>query len=152
MRLIPCAVTISRGPEKRCGRNSNGVTTAIHRVSWPGHRIVRKGRSGRTCKDDRSIWEVAVVTREKQVMEIRINTQTGTVIGVEEEKSKSNGFIGGIDDMGHQLKPREHTGSSPSSRIYWTRSAISLALAARWLRSCSRSGCSASSGSLQPAR
>lgn len=40
-------------------------------------------------KHDRLIWEVEVLTPEKQVMEIHIDAQTGTVIGVEEEKVKS---------------------------------------------------------------
>lgn len=40
-------------------------------------------------KHDRLIWEVEVVTPEKKVMEIHIDAETGTVIDVEEEKSKA---------------------------------------------------------------
>lgn len=40
-------------------------------------------------KHDRLIWEVEVVTQEKQVMEVHIDAQTGTIIAVEEEKVKS---------------------------------------------------------------
>ncbi|MDH4152444.1 MAG: PepSY domain-containing protein [Nitrospira sp.] len=40
-------------------------------------------------RHDRLIWEVEVITPEKQVMEIHIDAQTGTVIEVEEKvKSK----------------------------------------------------------------
>ncbi|WP_413933960.1 PepSY domain-containing protein [Nitrospira sp. BLG_1] len=40
-------------------------------------------------KHDRLIWEVEVVTPEKQVMEVHIDAQIGTIIDVEEEKVKS---------------------------------------------------------------
>jgi uncharacterized membrane protein YkoI len=40
-------------------------------------------------KHDRLMWEVKIVTAEKQVMEIHIDAQTGTIIDVEEKvKSK----------------------------------------------------------------
>ena len=40
-------------------------------------------------KHDRLIWEVEVVTQEKQVMEVHIDAQTGTIIEVEAETVKS---------------------------------------------------------------
>lgn len=40
-------------------------------------------------KHDRLIWEIEVVTTEKQVKEVHIDAQTGTIIDVEEEKVKS---------------------------------------------------------------
>ena len=40
-------------------------------------------------KHDRLIWEIEVVTTEKQVKEVHIDAQTGTIIHVEEEKVKS---------------------------------------------------------------
>lgn len=40
-------------------------------------------------KHDRLIWEIEVATTEKQVKEVHIDAQTGTVIDVEEEKVKS---------------------------------------------------------------
>lgn len=40
-------------------------------------------------KHDRLIWEIEVVTPEKQVKEINIDAQTGVVIDVEEKKVKS---------------------------------------------------------------
>jgi len=40
-------------------------------------------------KHDRLIWEIEVVTTEKQVKEVHIDAQTGTVIDVEEETVKS---------------------------------------------------------------
>lgn len=39
-------------------------------------------------KHDRLIWEVEIVTPEKQVMEIHLDAQTGIVIDVEREKLK----------------------------------------------------------------
>jgi uncharacterized membrane protein YkoI len=38
---------------------------------------------------DRLIWEIEVITPEKQTKEIHIDAQTGTVIDVNEEKVKS---------------------------------------------------------------
>ncbi len=40
-------------------------------------------------KHDRLIWEIEVITQEKQVKKIHIDAQTGTIIDVEEEKVKS---------------------------------------------------------------
>lgn len=40
-------------------------------------------------KHDRLIWEVEVVTQEKQMMEVHIDAQTGTIIEVEAETVKS---------------------------------------------------------------
>ncbi len=59
------------------------ITTASEKVS--GAVIEAKLEQ----KHDRLIWEVEVVTQEKQVMEVHIDAQTGTIIDVEEEKVKS---------------------------------------------------------------
>lgn len=40
-------------------------------------------------KHDRLIWEIEVVTTEKQVKDVHIDAHTGTIIGVEEELVKS---------------------------------------------------------------
>ncbi len=59
------------------------ITTASEKVS--GTVVEAKLEQ----KHDRLIWEVEVVTPEKQVMEVHIDAHTGTVIDVEEEKAKS---------------------------------------------------------------
>lgn len=40
-------------------------------------------------KHNRLVWEVEVLTAEGKVMEVHIDAETGAVIDVEEEKSKS---------------------------------------------------------------
>ena len=39
-------------------------------------------------RHDRLIWEVEIVTPEKKIMEVHIDAETGSVIDVEEEKTK----------------------------------------------------------------
>lgn len=59
------------------------ITTASEKVS--GAVIEAKLAQ----RHDRLVWGVEVITPEKQVMEIHIDAQTGTVIDVEEETMKS---------------------------------------------------------------
>lgn len=40
-------------------------------------------------KHNKLVWEVAVVTADKKVMEVHIDADTGAVIDVEEEKAES---------------------------------------------------------------
>lgn len=64
------------------------ITTASEKVSG----VVIEARLAQ--KHDRLIWAVEAVTPEKQVMEVHIDAQTGTVIDVEEEKMKSKRIHG----------------------------------------------------------
>lgn len=40
-------------------------------------------------KHNKLVWEVEVITAEKKIMEVHIDAETGAVIDVEEEKTKS---------------------------------------------------------------
>ena len=62
---------------------AEAITTASEKVS--GAVVEAKLEQ----KHDRLIWEIEVITQEKQVKQVHIDAQTGTIIDVEEEKVKS---------------------------------------------------------------